>query len=100
MFNPTAVRVVLLLGVIVAPPAWGQSRGDGKAGGAARNQALADFDVRDSAQPEARSGASADRSRAIVDGRRGSIATFLASPEAAGLGIRIVPNRYGLPKTF
>ena len=101
MFSPTAVRVVLLLGAaIVASPAWGQSRGDGKAGDAGRNHLLADFDVRDSAQPEARSGAGADRSKAIVDGRRGAIATFLASPEAAGLGIRIVPNRCGLPKTF
>ena len=100
MFDLNAVRVVLLLGAIVASPAWGQSRADGKAGDAARNHALADFDVRDSAPPEARSGAGADRSKAIVDGRRGAIATFLASPEAAGLGIRIVPNQYGLPKTF
>ena len=100
MFDSNAVRVVLLIGAIVASPAWGQSRADGKAGDAARNHALADFDVRDSAPPEARSGAGADRSKAIVEGRRGAIATFLASPEAAGLGIRIVPNQYGLPKTF
>ena len=98
MSSPTAVRVVFLLGAIVASAAWGQSRGDGKAGDAARNHALADFDVRYSAPPEARSGA--DRSKAIVEGRRGAIATFLASPEAAGLGIRIIPNQYGLPKTF
>ena len=100
MFDLNDVRVVLLLGAIAASPAWGQSRADGKAGDAARNHALADFDLRHSAPPEARSGTGADRSTAVVEGRRGAIAAFLASPEAAGLGVRIVPNPYGLPKTF
>src|ERR1017187_4161336 len=100
MFKLTAVRVVFLLGAIVAPPAWGQSRADGKTGDAARKHVLADFDVRDSAPPEALPGTAADQAKGIVEGRRGAIETFLASPAAAGLGMRISPNRYGLPKTF
>ena len=98
MFKPTAVRVVLLLVAIVASPAWGQFRADEKAGDAARKRVLADFDARDFSTPDALPGA--DRSKALVDGRRGAIATFLASPEAAGLGMRVSPNRFGLPKTF
>jgi uncharacterized protein (TIGR03437 family) len=98
MFKLTAVRAVLLLGAIVASPCWGQFRTDGKAGDAAGKHVLADFDVRDSAAPEALPGA--DRTKAIVEGRRGAIETFLASPEAAGLGMRVSPNRFGLPKTF
>ena len=96
----SAVRVMFLLGAIVASPAWGQSRADGKAGDAAGRHVLADFDVRDAAPLEGLSGPSGDRAKAIVDGRRGALETFLASPEAAGLGMRISPNRFGLPKTF
>jgi uncharacterized protein (TIGR03437 family) len=85
---------------MVAFPAWGQSRADGKAGNAAVKRALADFDVRDSAPLDARSGPGADQAKAMVERRRGAIKTFLASPAAAGLGMRVAPNRYGLPKTF
>ena len=100
MSKLTAVHTMILLGVLAASPAWGQSRADGKAGDAARKHVLADFDVRDSAPPEALSGRGADQAKALVERRRGAIEAFLASPAAAGLGMRIVPNRYGLPKTL
>jgi uncharacterized protein (TIGR03437 family) len=84
---------------MVAIPAWGQTSATRKAGDAASKIALADFDVRDSATPRA-AVPGAERTKTIVDGRRGTINAFLASPEAAGLGVRISPNRFGLPKTF
>ncbi len=60
---------------LLAAAAWGQS----------------DYDVRDLAASE--------QAKATVERRRGAIESFLASP-AAGLGLRVVPNRYGLPKTI
>jgi uncharacterized protein (TIGR03437 family) len=53
--------------------------------------AQSDYDVRDQA--------AADTAKATVERRRLAIEAFLASP-AAGRGTRILPNRYGLPKTL
>jgi uncharacterized protein (TIGR03437 family) len=60
---------------LLAAVAWGQS----------------DYDVRDLAASE--------QAKTTVERRRGAIESFLASP-AAGLGMRVAPNRYGLPKTI
>ena len=100
MSKLTLVRAMFLLGTIATYPAWGQSPADGKAGDAGKNRVIADFDVRDSALPERSSGLGREQSKAMVERRRGAIESFLASPAAANSGMRIVPNRYGLPKTF
>src|ERR1035437_2791334 len=99
MSKLTLVRAMFLLGTIATYPAWGQSPADGKAGDAGNRRVLADFDVRDSA-PSVLPGLGREHAKAIVEGRRGAIESFLVSPAVAGLGMRIVPNRYGLPKTF
>jgi uncharacterized protein (TIGR03437 family) len=91
---------VFLLGTLAAYPSWGQSRAQVKAGDAGKVRVLADFDVRDSAPPEGLSGLDREQAQALVERRSGAIKLFLASPAAAGLGMRIVPNRHGLPKTF
>ncbi len=54
-------------------------------------QAQADFDMRDAA--------AAEQGKATVERRRSAIDAFLTAP-GTGPGMRVIPNRYGLPKTM
>jgi len=78
----------LLLGIVGGFSAWGQSADT------SQTRALPHFDAREPAAFEALAG----EASAVLERRRASLESFAAERERATPGIRIVPNRYGLPK--
>src|SRR5207249_3223455 len=62
-------------------------------------RSLPDFDVRDLATAGG-PGNQQVQTDTLVERRKASLASFMASPEQSRLGTRIVPNQYGLPKLY
>jgi uncharacterized protein (TIGR03437 family) len=82
-----AVIAGLCLGALSVHSVCGQSRIDGK------KLVLPDFDARDSTSlPE--------EAKTMLERRHAGVVSLLAEPGGSGSGLRIVPNRYGLPKTL
>ncbi len=80
----------LLLAAVVMNPAWGQTRA------AAKTPVLPDFDLRDqTVSPAVRQN---PQSKALVDRRTSTLESFAAARQATQPGIRLIPNRYGIPK--
>jgi uncharacterized protein (TIGR03437 family) len=86
----TTLGAAGLLATLTMGPAWGQTRAN------ANRAALPDFDLRDSMViGEAPRN---PQSKALVDRRTSALQAFVAERQAAQPGIRIVPNRHGMPK--
>src|SRR5438093_4777175 len=99
LFKQTAIVAILILSAMAVHPAMGQTK-DRRVGDAVGKRVLSNFDIRDSAPPEGLSILAREEAGAVVARRRAGIESMLAPRAAAGLGMRIVPNRFGLPKTF
>jgi Zn-dependent metalloprotease len=95
MFKRIVAVAALLSGVIPTYQAWAQPR----AGSPAQHRPLPDFDTRDAA-PAPAAAPDRDQTNRIVETRRRTLQSFLSSPSGARSGIRIAPNRFGLPKTY
>ncbi len=80
----------LLLAAVVIGPAWGQTQAN------AKGPVLPDFDLREQiVSPGAQQ---SPQSKALVDRRTSTMEAFVAARQATQSGIRLVPNRYGIPK--
>jgi Zn-dependent metalloprotease len=87
-----AVFAILLMGLTATPSAWSQTNDPKKA-------PFADFDARDLVLPHGSADAQIQANRTIAQ-RTDNIESFLTSTQDDSPGIRISPNRYGLPKLF
>ena len=82
------------LALVFLTAAWGQTRSDPRRG-------LPEIDVREqNSVPEVQPSAQQTRARALVERRTSDLEAFKAARAAAQPGVRIVPNRHGLPKLF
>ena len=82
----------LFLGITAAGPSQGQAPAGTK------KHTLRDFDIREQAAARAPAKIQGSQALAAVERRRGIMESFLAASRAGRPGIRIAPNRYGLPK--
>jgi hypothetical protein len=106
---PLALASVFL-GIAGGCPAWGQSAAvvqkralpDFEAPAkAAQKRALQNFDARALvAQEEPAGGQQRPAGVTLLERRRANVGAFLASPDGARTGARIVLNRHGLPAVF
>jgi uncharacterized protein (TIGR03437 family) len=83
------------LGLLFVAAAWGQTRND------ARRAVFPEVDVRElAASPEAVQSVQQSRAKALVERRTSDLEAFKTARAATQPGVRIVPNRHGLPKLF
>jgi len=88
MLRSVALALVFLTAVC------GQTSSDARKG-------LPEIDVRElNSAPEVQPNAQQTRARALVERRTSDLEAFRAARAAAQPGVRIVPNRHGLPKLF
>jgi uncharacterized protein (TIGR03437 family) len=92
MHKPRLCGTTLIIGLIAAGPSWCQTRDDLK------KNALPNFDIREMEARGEPAVSQQSQARMLVERRSAALETFLASPEGARAGVRITPNRYGLPK--
>jgi len=83
------------LALLFLTAAWGQARSD------ARKAVLPEIDARQiSASPEVPQSIQQSRAKALVDRRTSDLDAYKAARAATQPGVRIVPNRHGLPQLF
>ena len=82
------------LALLFVAAAWGQTRNDARKG-------LPEIDIRElNASPEVQQSVQQSRAKALVERRTSDLETFKTARAATQPGVRIVPNRHGLPKLF
>ena len=83
------------LALLFLTATWAQTRSD------ARRVGFPEIDIRElSASPEVPQTLQQSRAKALVERRTADLEAFKAARVAAQPGVRIVPNRHGLPKLF